>query len=95
MLPVLMESFFQDAPRLIAEARRACEEGQPSDVRRAAHSLKSTSATFGALALSALARELEHRARDGILEGAEELLIRIEAAFAEAQAALKDSRREL
>jgi hypothetical protein len=40
------------------------------------------------MALSALARELEYKARDHELAGAEALLIRIEDAYAQAQAAL-------
>ncbi len=89
MLPVLIASFCKDAPRLIGEARRGCRAAQPADVRRAAHSLKSTSATFGATALSALARELEGKAREEALEGADELLSRIETEYALVQAALE------
>ncbi len=94
MLPGLIDSFFKDAPKLIADAQRSWEQGQATDLRRAAHTLKSGSATFGAMALSALARELEYKARDGALEGADELLTRIQAAFAEAKAALEAQRKE-
>ena len=93
MLPSLIESFFKDAPRLIGEAQLFLEQDQPADLRRAAHSLKSTSATFGAMALSALARELEFKARDEALEGAEELLRRIQSEYAQAQAALEEVQR--
>jgi PAS domain S-box-containing protein len=92
MLPGLMDSFFKDAPKLIADAQYSLEKGQATDLRRAAHTLKSGSATFGAMALSALARELEYKARDGALEGADELLTQIQAAFAEAKAALEAQR---
>jgi HPt (histidine-containing phosphotransfer) domain-containing protein len=37
--------------------------------RRAAHSLKSNTETLGATSLAALARELEHTARAGSLDG--------------------------
>jgi PAS domain S-box-containing protein len=88
MLPGLIDGFIKDAPRLIAEARRTWEQEQLSDLRRAAHTLKSGSATFGAMALSALARELEYKARDGALENVEELLTRIEGAYLQAKTAL-------
>jgi PAS domain S-box-containing protein len=94
MLPSLMDTFFKDAPKLIADAQRSWEQGQSADLRRAAHSLKSSSATFGAMALSALARELEYKARDGALEGADELLARIQAEYAQAKAALVVWRKE-
>jgi CheY-like chemotaxis protein/HPt (histidine-containing phosphotransfer) domain-containing protein len=94
MLPGLMEGFFKDAPGLIADARRSWEQGQPAEVRRAAHTLKSSSATFGAMALSVLARELEYRARDGVLDGVAELLARIETQFEKAKAALQAYRKE-
>jgi signal transduction histidine kinase/CheY-like chemotaxis protein/HPt (histidine-containing phosphotransfer) domain-containing protein len=89
MLPGLIENFFTDAPKLIAEAQRTLEQNQTVELRRAAHTLKSTSATFGALALSALARELEYKARDGALVGADDLLKQIEAEYVKAQTALK------
>ncbi|MCZ7574724.1 MAG: response regulator [Ardenticatenaceae bacterium] len=95
MLPALLDTFFKDTPRLIADAQRGWEQEQPADVRRAAHSLKSTSATFGAMALSTLARELEYNARDGALEGAGELLARIRAEYEQAKVALEALRKEL
>jgi PAS domain S-box-containing protein len=94
ILPSLIEDFYQDAPKLMAEARRRWEVGQAAELRRAAHTLKSSSATFGAMALSELARELEHKARDGALENAEELLARMDGAFMQARAALEGLSKE-
>jgi HPt (histidine-containing phosphotransfer) domain-containing protein len=95
MLPGLVERFYQDVDRLLGEAREALEGGQAGDLHRAAHTLKSTSATFGAVALSAVARELEYLARDGVLEGASDLIARAEAEFAQAKAALETMREGL
>jgi HPt (histidine-containing phosphotransfer) domain-containing protein len=89
MLPELIANFCLDAPKLILDARQALEEGQTEEVRRAAHTLKSTSATFGAIELSELAMQLESRARDGLLEGAGELLKRIQATYERTWAALE------
>jgi len=89
MLPSLIDDFIQEAPSLIADAWRSWEQGQTADLRRAAHTLKSSSATFGAMALSALARELEYKARDGALEQVEEFLARIDSAYLQARAALE------
>jgi two-component system sensor histidine kinase/response regulator len=95
ILPELIQRFYQDGNRLLAEAWRAWGKGEVDDLRRAAHSLKSTSATFGANELSAVTRELEVLARDGMFEGATGLLRRAEAEFARAQAALEVVREEL
>jgi CheY-like chemotaxis protein len=89
MLPGLIQSFYQDAEQLLAQARQAAAQGQAEELRRAAHSLKSTSATFGAMALSAAARELEHMAREGALDKAGDLIPGAEAEFVRARAELE------
>jgi CheY-like chemotaxis protein len=94
MLPDLIEGFYQDADRLLRQARQALAQGQADELRRASHTLKSTSATFGAMALSAMARELEQSARDGRLEGAAGQIARAEAEFARAKTALETMRHE-
>jgi len=94
MLPALIEQFYRDADRLLGQARRASEQGRAEDVRIASHSLKSTSATFGAMRLSAVARELESLARSGKLDGVAEHIARAEAEFARAKTALEAKRHE-
>ncbi len=94
LLPSLIDNFFKDAPKLMATAHQALTQKQTADLRRAAHTLKSTSATFGAMALSALARELEYQARDGTLEGAEALIGRIKKEYEKAKAALAAVKKE-
>jgi CheY-like chemotaxis protein len=89
MLPGLIQGFYQDTERLLAQARQAVAQEQAEELRRVAHSLKSTSATFGALALSAVARELEHLARDGTPAGAADLIARAEVEFGRARAGLE------
>ena len=55
----LINTFLEDAPRLISEMKSALSASDADAFRRAAHSFKSNSATFGANRLSELARELE------------------------------------
>jgi signal transduction histidine kinase/CheY-like chemotaxis protein/HPt (histidine-containing phosphotransfer) domain-containing protein len=95
MLPQLIETFYRDGARLLGEARLALEQGQANDLRRAAHSLKSSSATFGARELSSVAHQLESLAREGVLDGAGSLLIQAEAEFSTAKAALEAMQDEL
>jgi len=55
----LVDTFLEEAPRMLEELRSAAAEGRADAFRRAAHSLKSNANTFGALTLGQLARELE------------------------------------
>ena len=55
----LVDTFAEEAPLLLAELRSSFASGAADTFRRAAHSLKSNSSTFGASALAELARTLE------------------------------------
>ncbi|MCP4630415.1 MAG: response regulator, partial [bacterium] len=64
-----IDSFFQDAPRMLSDMQEARQKGDAKGLRLAAHSLKSNSAEFGATTLSDLCRDLEGQAKDGLLDG--------------------------
>ncbi len=55
----LVDSALEDAPALLADLRRALDAGDAPTLRRAAHTLKSTSAQFGATQYAALAKQVE------------------------------------
>ena len=61
----LLATFFDDAPKLLADMRQARETGRAEELRRAAHSLKSNSANFGATTLAGMCKELEDLGKDG------------------------------
>jgi len=84
----LVDSFLAEAPSLLGEIRDAMESGNAENARRAAHTLKSNAATFGANALSELCRELEELARTGDVAGADELLGQVGVEYARVEAAL-------
>jgi CheY-like chemotaxis protein len=94
LLTALIDMFLSDAPRLIEVARRGLEHGQTDEVRRAAHTLKSNGATFGASSLSELSRQLEALARSGIRQGADELIARIDAEYHRVRIALETLRED-
>ncbi len=75
----------EEAPQMLAELRAARAEGAAERFRRAAHSLKSNAHTFGALSLGEMARALEL----GGLPADDAPLVALEAAYAEAAAALR------
>jgi GAF domain-containing protein/CheY-like chemotaxis protein/HPt (histidine-containing phosphotransfer) domain-containing protein len=82
----LIEQFLADAPALIAAAREGVDRGEAEEVRRAAHTLKSNAATFGAHRLAERCRALEEIARIDPLEDG--------SALVEAMAAELDIVRE-
>jgi histidine phosphotransfer protein HptB len=55
----LLVTFSEEAPQLLDELRCALAAQSAERFRRAAHSLKSNGMTFGAIAFTARARELE------------------------------------
>ncbi len=67
----LVNTFLEDAPNLVNEMRSALKVNDAEAFRRAAHSLKSNSATFGATRLSGLAKELEMLGKENRLSEAE------------------------
>lgn len=82
----LVGTFFEEAPAMLAELRSAQAAGNADAFRRAAHSLKSNSHTFGATRLGELARELEL----GGLIADSAPLDALEAEYQRAAAALKE-----
>lgn len=55
----LVDTFLDEAPKLIDQMRSALKAADSESFRRAAHSLKSNAATFGAQRLAEQAKALE------------------------------------
>jgi len=73
----LLSTFVEDSEDLVKTMRRALGERRADTLRRAAHSLKSNAAGFGAVTLSSLAKDLETLAKSGSLDGAASCLERL------------------
>lgn len=65
LLAELVGLFLQDAPTHVREIVEGIESGDLEQVRRASHTLKSSSANMGAASLSSLACSIESSARAG------------------------------
>ncbi len=85
----LVEAFFEEAPVLLGELRRASGAGDAEAFRRAAHTLKSNARTFGAPALAAGAQALETGGLDGMRTAQDAPLAALEAEYIRVAAALK------
>jgi HPt (histidine-containing phosphotransfer) domain-containing protein len=77
----LIDTFLEDAPKLIDEIRTSLAANNAETFRRAAHSVKSNAATFGASQLAALAKELEMLGKENRLQETGDKLKALEEAF--------------
>ena len=64
----MIDTFLEDALTQIGQMKSGLAAQDVDLFRRAAHSLKSNAATFGATELAGLARELEMLGRENVLE---------------------------
>ena len=88
----LVDTFIEEAPAMLDELRNARAANHADRFRRAAHSLKTNSNTFGAMRLGALARELELKGLDAEPARDAAAIAALEAEYARAASALKDLR---
>ena len=90
----LLSVFLNDSPALLAQLRQAAAAGNSETFRRAAHSLKSNGANFGAAGLAALAQALEQAGKNGALDNVGGQLDEIEVEFQRVSRALETWRDE-
>lgn len=84
----MVNTFLADSPRQITAMRDAAANNHAEKLRRAAHSLKSNAANFGAVDLARLCKELEEQGKQGALVGAAERIAMIEAEYGRVKSAL-------
>ena len=81
---------------MLAAMRQSLAQGQPADLRLAAHTLKSNSASLGALRLAEVCRILEELGKTEVLdETTATHLASAEAEYQQARQALETARKEL
>ena len=91
----LVGDFLADAPALLETLRAAASSGDADAARRAAHTLKGTSRTFGAAELAALCQAAEAEAGAGDLDSVRTRLDGIEVEWDRVRSelvALRDGR---
>jgi PAS domain S-box-containing protein len=77
----LAEAFQFETPPLLQALRQAVTEGQPEQLRRVAHNLKGSSHNLGAGTMATLSAGLETIGKRGTIEGAAELVARLEQEY--------------
>ncbi|MUV12823.1 response regulator [Lysobacter sp. HX-5-24] len=85
----IVQVFLEDAPHLLAQLERAALAPDYNALREAAHSLKSSSANLGAMALSAAAKRIELGARMETLDRPAVAVTMLTDEFERARAALQ------
>jgi PAS domain S-box-containing protein len=90
----VIDAFLADAPGLMATLRGSLDSRNSEELRRAAHTLKSNGATLGAEGFAELCRTVEQQAKAGELDGAAELVDRIEQEYVLLEEALFSLRSE-
>jgi PAS domain S-box-containing protein len=91
----LIDTSVEDGREQIATLKRALAQMDIDVFRRAAHSLKSTSETLGAVDMASLARELETMARAGSLDGAPDRMEPLARSYQIVAQTLGELRRDL
>lgn len=88
LLTRVMTTYRSSLARLVAQLAQARKNADPAAMRLAVHTLKSSSASVGALALSSLCGAAEQAVREGRLEALPPLLDRLEAEAVRVDAAV-------
>jgi HPt (histidine-containing phosphotransfer) domain-containing protein len=90
----LIDAYLEDTPRLINELAESLAQQDVTKFSRMAHSIKSSSAVFGALLFSAQAKELEMIGKQGDLTGVQPKVEHLEMNYVQVQQKLRELKDE-
>ena len=85
----LVDVFLEDAPSHLAKLDQAAAKGDIAALVGPAHALKSSSANLGAMQVSAIAKHIEHGARDKTLTDPIDVVARLNHEFKRAEIELR------
>ena len=88
LLERVLQAYLDDTPVHLRTIKSAIDSGSTVQMRKAAHSLKSSSANVGADALAQRCREMEQLGRNDTTAGAAALLDEMERSFQAVRQAL-------
>lgn len=77
-LAELIQTYLEETPRLLVRLREAVNAGDAGGVRLNAHSLKGSSAEFGASYLTELCRQMEMAGKNQDVASARDLMAEVE-----------------
>jgi HPt (histidine-containing phosphotransfer) domain-containing protein len=91
----IIDDYLENACALLADIGAAVSAGDAAAGRAAAHTLKSTSASVGAVGYAAIAKEAEEALGTGDVARARDILPRLETGFPLVEAALAREKTRL
>ena len=86
--PALINSYIEDAPKLLTDILSSSKEADREILVRAAHTLKSSSNNLGAIKLAMIAEAIEKQSQEHKLSAAATLIPSLQAALDETMEAL-------
>ncbi len=89
----ILQTYLEETPQLLDRLLQALEKQDCEGFRQAAHSIKSTSNSVGALDFGTAAKDLEMMGRAGNLEGAPGKVEALVASYAAVRQALEELNR--
>ncbi|MDQ2078090.1 Hpt domain-containing protein [Marinimicrobium sp. ABcell2] len=87
--PVLITTFINDSDERIRSLQKALATQNSDALQRSAHSFKGSCHNLGAKYLATLCEHMEHRGREGELEGLECHLVDIQQEFSQIKSILR------
>ncbi|MDY6803668.1 MAG: response regulator [Cyanobacteriota bacterium] len=91
----IVDCYLEDAPEHLEQIEEAIAQGNAGELQMKAHSLKSSSASFGANVLAKMCKELEFMGRNRSLDGAAELFSRTMAEYQRVDVAINQFKNQI
>ncbi len=92
-LSIFVDAYLEELPLLMDKLRTAVRGNDLEAITKAAHALKSGSSTIGAVKFSAIFKEMEQNARQGIIDNINEEALEIETEYERVLQALSDLKK--
>lgn len=87
----IIDTFLDDVPQTLADLRDGLEADDAGQVASAAHKVKGSASTLGAMPLSKICKDMENAANDGDLASVESSMDELEETWEATEAALIDA----
>ena len=85
----IIQQYLEDGPEKLQTIETAATAQDAEALRKAAHSLRSSSANLGAIAIAQLGKTIENIARSGTTEGTSEVIKELKTEYARVEIALQ------
>ncbi len=89
LINTIIGQYFEDSPEKLQAIATAAAEKDADALRKAAHSLRSSSANLGAITVAELCKTVENIARTGTTEGTSEAIAQLPTEYAKVEIALQ------